>query len=504
MTPTLSTSIIVLALLSAPFGGTIQGQEPREISVRAGKSLVIDSPVEIARVSVADPDVVEAVGITPKEVLLNGKKAGGTSVIVWQKPGGRLLFDVVVESAPDLKKEWVTRELEKEFGPGQVQVDPQGENVFLRGVVDDLAEAGRAEAIAAVLGKPVNLLRVTIPSDPEQQILLKVRFANVDRTALQQLGMNIISTGAANTIGQTTTGQFPAAQLGQAQQSNLGPFQLTDLLNIFLFRPDLNLATTLRLLQQRRLIEILAEPNVLAMNGKEASFLAGGEFPYPVVQGGGGALGVPAITIRFREFGVRLGFKPVLTSRGTIRLQVEPEVSALDFANGFTFQGFNIPALATRRVSTEIELEDRQSFAIAGLLDNRVTETLSRMPGLGDIPFLGRLFRSRSVEKNHSELLVIVTPEVVRPMDPAHPQPQIDFPAEFLSGGSTIAPRTPASELTGTPQRPPVMPIPVEVLKEEKRKEAEDAGRPRTLPDGAAGASERGASRFRSAPDRMQ
>ena len=497
------TSAFVATLLVLPLGGMLAAQEPREISVRTGKSLVIDSPVEIARVSVADPETVEAVGISPKEIILNGKKAGTTSVIVWQKPGGRLLFDVTVDGGPDLKMEWVARELEKEFGEGKVELDPQGENVFLRGVVDNLAAAERAEAIAAVMGKPVSLLRVSVPSDPEQQILLKVRFANVDRTAIQQLGMNIISTGAANTIGQTSTGQFTSAQLGQAGQGNTGAFQLSDLLNVFLFRPDLNLAATIRLLQQRRLIEILAEPNVLAMNGKEASFLAGGEFPYPVVQGGGG-MGVPAITIRFREFGVRLGFKPVITPRGTIRLLVEPEVSALDFANGFTFQGFNIPALATRRVSTEIELDDRQSFAIAGLLDNRVTETLSRMPGLGDIPFLGRLFRSRSVEKTHSELLVIVTPEVVRPMEPGTPQPEIEFPTEFLTGGATVMPRTPATEITGKPARPARPPVPVEVLREEKRKEAEDAERSRGQAGGAAAGSERGVARTRFGGDRMQ
>lgn len=476
----------------------MNAQEPREISVRMGKSLVIDSPVEIARVSVADAEVVEAVGITPKEIVLNGRKPGTTSVIVWQNSGGRLLFDVTVEGLPNLKLESVSRELESEFGAGKVQVEPQGETVFLRGVVDTLEAATRAESIAAVLGKPVNLLKVAVPSESEQQVLLQVRFANVDRTAVQQLGMNVISTGAANTIGTMGTGQFAPPTLRTIDQEGVGTFRLSDLLNVFLFRPDLNLAATLKLLQQKRLIEILAEPNVLAMNGKEASFLAGGEFPYPVVQGGG-ASGVPAITIRFREFGVRLGFKPVITSRGTIRLQVEPEVSALDFANAFTFQGFNIPALAVRRVETEIELDDRQSFAIAGLLDNRVTETLSRMPGLGDIPFFGRLFRSRAVEKNHSELLVIVTPEIVRPIPAGAPKPEIDFPREFLKEGTTTMPRTPATEVTGSTSRPALAPVPVEVLREEKRKEAEDAAKPRgSSSSGMDTMTERGGSSARS------
>jgi pilus assembly protein CpaC len=478
-------------------------QEPREISLISGKSVVIDSPSDIMRVSVADPEVVEAVGISTKEVVLNGKKAGTTSVLVWQKPDGRLLFDVTVVGLPDQKKAAILREVTKEFGEGKVELETQGESVFVRGTVADLAAADRAVAIASALGKPVNLLRVNVPADIEPQILLKVRFASVDRTALQQLGMNIISTGAANTIGMTSTGQFQKPTLERAGGVGDATFILSDLLNIFLFRPDLDLAATIRLLNQKRLIEILAEPNVLAMNGKEASFLAGGEYPYPVVQGGG-ASGVPAITIRFREFGVRLGFKPTLTPRGSIRLQVEPEVSALDFANGFQFQGFNIPALATRRVSTEIELDDRQSFAIAGLLDNRVTEVLSKMPGLGDIPFFGRLFRSRSVEKNHSELLVIVTPELVRPMPAGQPLPQIEFPSEFLSGGATATPRTPGTEATGSLARPAVSPIPVEVLREEKRKEAEDAQRSRGQSGTAGVESGSGSSRTRFGGDRMQ
>lgn len=498
MRATIMAGLFVLAPL-------MTAQEPREISLISGKSVVIDSPSDIVRVSVADPEVVEAVGISTKEVVLNGKKAGTTSVLVWQKPDGRLLFDVTVVGLPDQKKAAILREVVKEFGEGQVELETQGESVFVRGTVADLAAADRAVAIASALGKPVNLLRVSVPAEIEPQILLKVRFASVDRAAIQQLGMNIISTGAANTIGMTSTGQFQKPTLDQATGVGGGAatFILSDLLNIFLFRPDLDLAATLRLLNQRQLIEILAEPNVLAMNGKEASFLAGGEYPYPVVQGGG-ASGVPAISIRFREFGVRLGFKPTLTPRGSIRLMVEPEVSALDFANGFQFQGFNIPALATRRVSTEIELDDRQSFAIAGLLDNRVTESLSKMPGLGDIPFFGRLFRSRSVEKNHSELLVIVTPEVVRPMPAGQALPQIEFPSEFLSGGAKTAPQTPGTEATGSVARPAVSPIPVEVLREEKRKEAEDAQRSRGQSGGAGVESGSGSSRTRFGGDRMQ
>ncbi|HXJ41456.1 MAG TPA: hypothetical protein VNH18_19400, partial [Bryobacteraceae bacterium] len=201
----------------------------------------------------------------------------------------------------------------------------------------------------------------------------------------------------------------------------------------------------------------------LAINGKPASFLAGGEFPFPTLQGGGGGLG--AVTIQFREFGVRINFTPVITPRGTIRLQVTPEVSSLDFANGLTFQGFTIPALSTRRVKTEIELEDGQSFVIGGLLDNRLTETLNRIPGLANIPLLGKLFQSRSITKNNSELLVLVTPELVRPIPRGQKAPDVKMAKPFLDGSSPKAPQTPGMDVTGpVPVKPPAETVPVEQL----------------------------------------
>ncbi len=206
---------------------------------------------------------------------------------------------------------------------------------------------------------------------------------------------------------------------------------------MFLFRPDLNLGATIRALQRKALLEILAEPNVLAIDGKQASFLAGGEYPYPILQGGGAGLGT--VTIQFREFGVRINFIPTITPRGTIRLEVAPEVSALDFANGLVFQGFTIPALTVRRVSTGVELAPGQSFAIGGLLDRRLTETIQKVPLLADVPLLGKLFRSRSLNRENSELLVIVTPELVRPIQAGQPLPHAGIPeARHGAGQSTL------------------------------------------------------------------
>jgi pilus assembly protein CpaC len=444
----------------------------RDLFVTVGKSLIVDSPVNIQRVSVANSDLAEAVAVNPREVLVNGKAPGETSLIVWQQGGNRLFFDLTVRRS-NTRIDLIQQELNREV-PGQdVTVTVENDTAFLRGTVRDLVSADRAVAIATSLGKVVNLLNVNVPG-AEPQILLKVRFANVDRAATSQLGLNLFSTGALNTIGSTTTGQFSPPRV-QTSAGGAASFTLTDALNIFLFRPDLNVGATIAALQSRRLLEVLAEPNVLAINGKPASFLAGGEFPYPTLQGGGGGLG--AVTIAFREFGVRINVTPNITPRGTIRLQVTPEVSSLDFANGLTFQGFTIPALSTRRVQTEIELDSGQSFAIGGLLDNRVTEQFNKIPGIGDIPILGKLFQSKQSTKSNTELLVLVTPELVRPIPAGQPVPEIKYPVSFLQGAPTTLPRTPGMDVTGpVPVKPPQESIPVETLVQSQQKVQSTAG----------------------------
>jgi len=245
---------------------------------------------------------------------------------------------------------------------------------------------------------------------------------------------------------------------------------LSNALNIFLYNKSIDLGAIINLLQSRALLQILAEPNVLAIDGKPASFLAGGEFPFPTLGSTGG--GASQVSISFRKFGVSIDFVPHLTARGTIRLEVTPEVSSLDFANGLIFQGFNIPALSTRRVQTEIELESGQSFVIGGLLDNRVTETLSKVPGLSSIPLFGKLFESRAVKKNKTELLVLVTPEIVRPIPADQPAPNLGFPSPFMHDGSDTLPRTPGMDKTGpVPVTPPSATIAVETLLEEKNRD---------------------------------
>jgi pilus assembly protein CpaC len=457
-------ALLVLLAGLAP-GPRLRAQDPpeeaRELFLTVGKALVLDSPRILQRISVANEQVAEAVAATPREAIVIGRAVGETTLILWQEGGVRIIFDLHVRPLTDKTAE-IQAQIDKELGPKAVRLELSEGNVFVRGTVNDAIAAERALAIAGVLGKPLNLLSVKVPA-AEAQILLKVRFADVDRGASNEIGMNLFSLGAANSIGSTTTGQFPSGRVRSIGGSE-NEVTLTDALNILLFRPDLNLGATIKALESKRLLQVLAEPNLLTMNGRSASFLAGGEFPYPTLQGGGGGLG--AVTIMFREFGIRLNFTPTLTPRGTIHMRVTPEVSTLDYANGLTFQGFTIPGVAARRVTTEIELQNGQSFAIGGLLDNRLTETLNKIPGLGDLPFFGRLFRSRNTTRSKTELLVLVTPELVRPIPEGMKPPGISMPKEFMQEGATVPPRTPGLSTTGpVPVVPPAPAIPYEQLK---------------------------------------
>jgi len=461
----------------APAAQNSSGESPNELFVTVGKSVIVNSALPIERVSVGYGDIAEATAVSATEVLVNGKAPGQTSLILWQHGGGKLFFDVSVEPsqfATSSKAVMVRREMGKELPGQKIDVSVENDLVFLRGTAKDMTSADRAVAIASAVGKPVNLLYVDVPP-PEAQILLKVRFASVDRSLSDELGINIFSTGATNTIGRVTTGQFTPPNLssggsgGSGGGSGVGgkngvTATLSDALNLFFFRPDLNLGATIRALEQKGVVQILAEPNVLAENGKQASFLAGGKFPYPVVQGGNVG-GQTAVTIQFAQFGVLLNFIPTITPRGTIRLQVAPEVSALDYANGVTISGFTVPGISVRNVNTEVELSEGQSFAIGGLLDNRESETFSKIPFIGDIPILGKFFQSKAKTRSNTELMIIVTPEIVRPIPAGQPVPMPNFPVPFLPPNSHIPMATPEQHVTGpVPVTAPTPSIPLETL----------------------------------------
>jgi len=419
-----------------------------------GKSLIIDSPLNIEKISVANGDLVEAVAINPKEVLINGKAAGETSLIIWQQGGQRLVYDLTVRVSP-LRLEVVREQIAREFPDDNINVTYDNDTAFVRGTVKDMIAMQRVMAIVATLGKAVNLLRVKVAAE-EPQILLHVRFVDVDRSASQQLGAAIATSAFHQDSG------FSTGAAGGTGIDSTGAFSLSNALNIFLFRKDINLGAAIQALEAKNLAETLTEPNVLAMNGQQASFLEGGEFPVPVTQG---SASLGTVTIMYQEYGVRLTFLPYVTPRGTIQLQVNPEVSSLDYAHAVSLGGFTVPATSVRRVRTEVELEDRQSFVIAGLIDNSFTENLSKIPGLGNIPLLGKLFQSRTQSKSNTELMVIVTPEIVRPIQKGVPLPDLNRPKPFLAPNTLSGVSQPSIEKTGTVEvHPPQPSVPYEQM----------------------------------------
>ncbi len=432
-----AAAVALFAWTAAP--GWCQGA-PEEIRVTLGRSVVIDYPEDVSRISTSNPEVVDYVPVSTREILLHAKGVGSATLVVWAKSGQRNFYNVNVE----MNLEPLRKLLRETFAGEDIQVSAARDSISLNGTVSTAAVADRATALLqGVTKNVVNNLKVR-PAPADKQILLRVKFAELNRNSLQQFGLNLISTGAANTPGSVTTGQFSPPRPGNVQgvipgtvAGTASQFSLSDALNIFAFRPDLNLATTIRALQQQGVLQILAEPNLLTSNGKEASFLVGGEFPVPVLQGGANA---GAVTVQFREFGIRLTFTPNLTENGTLKMYVKPEVSTIDLANAITLGGFTIPALATRRVESNIELAPGQSFVIGGLIDDRTNETLARIPGLANIPLLGLLFRSRSENRTKTELIVVVTPEIVEPMSASDPAllpkaPLGVLPPAMLPGG---------------------------------------------------------------------
>src|SRR5262245_19181168 len=424
--------------------------EARTVTLTVGRGQLAQFAEEASRVSVSDPGIADAVVVSPHEVVLNGKSPGHTSVMIWH---GDFVtpFDITVE--PDLSE--IQRQLRASFPSERIDISSSKDAIILSGVVTDADVAKQVAAIAAVHAKSVvNLLQSPLPDS--RQVMLQVKFATIDRTALTQIGVNLFSVNN-RMIGATTTQQFPFPRIGQLQFSQdtngqplLGNLQVSasDLLNLFAFRPDINVGATLRLLQSQNLLEILAEPNLVTVSGREASFLAGGEFPFPVISStGSGAQSTPVVTIQFRPFGVRLFFTPTVDVNGLIHLKVQPEVSSLDFANALTIQGFLIPAIPTRKAETEVDLRESESFAIAGFIDNRVTQVVIKIPGIGDLPILGHLFRSRSTQKSNSELLVLITPSFVKPFSAGETPPLPQFPENFLG--------TPPEQNSTTPPTPP-------------------------------------------------
>jgi pilus assembly protein CpaC len=415
---------------NAPAGSVTPGAAPLRVMV--GKSLLINTTERLKRVSVTDPSVADAIAVTPTQVLVNGLAPGEVSLLIWDELERSRSFDLRV----DVDITSASEEMHRLFPEEQINVTPSRSAIVLSGHVTTEDVAKHAGALASAYSRNVvNVL--TFGPVGAEEVLLEVKFAEVDRSALTQVGFNLFTTGTGNTIGQTSTGQFggisPGPITNTTNSNGTGVTTssptISNALNMFFFNPQVHLGVVIQALESRNLLQILSEPNLVALNGKEASFLAGGEFPFPVVQPGAG--GISTVTIQFREFGVRLKFTPVIQPNGNIHLHVIPEVSTLDFADAVTVSGTTIPAISTRKADTEFELQDGQSFIIAGLMDNRVTNVSNKFPFLGDIPFIGNFFKSKSDQKSNSELMVLctvrrITPSVQSPPGPKMPEPVLD------------------------------------------------------------------------------
>ena len=419
----------IAAAQTAP--GVSPPSEGATMHVLVGKSVVINVNAPLTRVLSSNPVAVETLATSPTQVVVEGKAPGESTLILWDSTGNSQILDVTV----DVDIAGLRNAIQRSYPNEQLEVEADAGRLLLTGtasnprIVEDLTKIASSYS-------PQVINSIQVPLVHERQVVLEVKFAEVDRSALLQLGANYFLPGNGHTTAVVNTGQFGGSSVttSTATTTTVGnvsttstvatppQVNVTNPLTVFLFRTDLNFGMAIQALQTQNVLEVLAEPNLMAISGQKASFLAGGEFPFPVVSG---STGIPTVSISFRPFGVKLDFTAFVQADNTLRLHVAPEVSTLDFADAITLSGFTVPAISTRRAETEIELKDGQSFGIAGLLDHRATTELTKIPGLGDIPILGQLFRSRSINKSNTELLVLVTPHI---MDPVH----ADSPAAAL------------------------------------------------------------------------
>ncbi len=452
-------------------------KESIPINVLVGQSRVINFDRSIGRFSVSNPEIAEAVLVAPDQVLVNGKAFGQVNFIAWEQTGQRfIVFDVFVRANLSL----IDSQIRALFPKDDIRLSQANGSVVISGSVVDPNTATQVDSVVQAAGfKTVNMLQSPVKN--AVQVQLQIRVAEVNRNKLKDYSVSPVYQREPGQGGYSNTGSGPWSLNKVDQGSLFGSVAST--LNLMVMGK--NAFVFLRALQQQGALRALAEPNLIAMDGQQASFLAGGEFPVPIVQGGAGGSNV---TILFKEFGVRLNFKPRIIDENHIRLELEPEVSTLDWANGLRYEGFTIPALRTRRAKTSIELADGQSFALAGLMDNNETKSLSKIPVIGDIPILGALFKSKSFQSNESELMFIVTANIVKPVNRddlpnlrniddlrtgsplgVEPKEGIEGQSGFSTGASssttnTAAPTSPAPAVQPATQTPSAKPATPPVL----------------------------------------
>jgi pilus assembly protein CpaC len=400
------------------------------LHVTVGHSLFLNTRSRLRRVYLSDPAMLNSVTLSPNQIVVTAMGSGISSLVILDEAGQAQSY--VVSS--DLDVAGLRSAMSEAMHGDAVNIEGSGDRVTLSGKVGSDALADTAVKLAGLYSKEVANALTVSPGHPKQ-VRLKVRILEVDRSKAEQLGINLFNPGGNTSfLASTTTSQYASTAVYSPNGTASGMLTTSDPLNFLLYSSKLNLGTTVKDLESKQVLQILAEPTITTISGKTADFLSGGEFPFPMVQPGSNGT-APVVTISFRQYGVKLEFTPIVNEDGSIRLKVAPEVSSLDYTNAVTIGGFTVPALATRRAETEVELRSDQSFAISGLLDQRTTDIMSKTPGAANIPILGALFKSKNVNHATTELVVVVTPTLVDPLtDTADPR-QPDLPIPTLNTG---------------------------------------------------------------------
>jgi pilus assembly protein CpaC len=458
------------AAAPAPFVGEMGTSaqvvgEPLHLVV--GRSMFVNTESRIRRVYVSNPDVLDSFTSSPRQIVVTAKTPGIASVVLWDETGASHSY--LIHS--DLDVAGLNNAIKEAFPGDNIHAEGHGGEVALTGSVTSSAASDAAFKLAGLYSKDVaNSLVLAAPHIP--QVKLKVRVVEIDRSRATQLGFNFFGTNGAHTFN-TTTAQFGAVSAQNSTTTTSGStstttsagasvsslLELSSLLNLFYYNSKLGIGAAVQDLMNKQILQILAEPTLTTVSGEKASFLAGGSFPYPLIEPGLG--GVNTVTVVFRDYGVKVDFTPTVSADGTIDMKIMPEVSALDYSNAVVISGYTLPAISTRRADTRVELRSGQSFVISGLLDNRTMDQMEKIPGIGDIPILGKLFQSKTTNHSVTELAIIVTPTVIDPLaqDPKEPVSQPKMVVPFLNGpkfDKDLTPKTP-------PPQPQPNPRPVDV-----------------------------------------
>ena len=410
----ISVLLLILAgdSVSGYNGGKINdvSANTEPVTIIVGESMVIKAPWPTVRVAVTDPKIANVQILTPDQVLLQGTNVGSTDMILWSEDENKIWQSKVYVGLDVARHQQKLLEL---FPNSSLQLDQSGDVLIVKGLLRSAEQVVQLHDYLERVGlKYVDMTSVA----GVQQVQLQVRVAEVSRTALRSLTMNALYA-SESFFGGLTTGTSSGTPLLSDITIGTGGFSTEFSSAVTIFAGRKNYALFFQALAENQYVRLLANPTLVALSGEEASFLAGGEFPIPVVQGsGGGTGGGTSITIDYREFGVRLRFRPIVLGDNTIRLYTSPEVSELTDVGAVTIEGFSVPALITRKAETTLELKSGQTFAMAGLIQHKDDATVSRIPGLGDLPILGTLFRSVRYRNNETELVVLVTASLVEPM----------------------------------------------------------------------------------------